>query len=166
MAVDRLGAATEIREIAATAEERTALAGRFALLALDRLEATLRIERLPAKTLIRLSGRLSADVTQACVVSLEPVASQVQAEISQLYTLDPEVAVPREHVIDVAAEDPPEPIGPGGLDLGEAVAQNLAVALDPYPRASEAEAAAASPAAEAETAPVGPFAALAALKRR
>ena len=60
LAVNRLGEAVEIREITATAEERAALARRFELLALDRLEANLRIERLPGKNLIRLSGRFSA----------------------------------------------------------------------------------------------------------
>ena len=42
-----------------------------------------------------------------------------------------------------ADQDPPEPLPPEGLDLGELVAQQLAVALDPYPRASGAEVAAA-----------------------
>jgi len=98
------------------------------------------------------------------VVSLEPVVSHVQAEISQLYILDPEISAPREHVIDVAADDPPEAIGRGGLDLGEVVAQNLAMALDPYPRSPQAKVAATAQTA-AEPVATGPFAVLSALKR-
>ena len=57
------------------------------------------------------------------------------------------------------AEGPPEPVGPQGIDLGEAVAQQLAIALDPYPRAPGA----ALP--EEPRAAGGPFAALKSLKR-
>ncbi len=72
----------------------------------------------------------------------------------------------REGVVEPEAEEPPEPVGPHGIDLGEAVAQQLAIALDPYPRAPEAALpeeprAGAGGARAAE----GPFAALESLKR-
>ncbi len=143
----RLGGPVIVEEISATPRERAALARRFGLLGLDLLRATAKIE--PAngadgKTgagLLRLGGHLSAEVSQACVVTLEPVASRVEVDFTLLYSLEPGpapapvgVAVAAV-VVDPEVDDPPEPLGPGGLDLGEAVAQQLAVALNPYPRA-------------------------------
>jgi hypothetical protein len=51
------------------------------------------------------------------------------------------------------------------IDIGEAIAQTLALALDPYPRAPDAEAALKEAGVKSE-AEAGPFAALAALKAR
>jgi len=67
------------------------------------------------------------------------VASRIEADYTLLYSLEPGPAPASEDVLEVVvdpeAEEPPEPVGPAGLDLGEAVAQQLAVALDPYLRA-------------------------------
>ena len=71
------------------------------------------------------------------------------------------VPVEEEVVIDPEADDPPEPLGDGLVDVGEIVTQQLALALDPYPRAPGSELPAeAAPATPAES----PFRALAALK--
>lgn len=136
--IDRLGEGELVEEIAATADERTALADRFGLVGLDRLDAQLRIGRWGNEGLFRVTGRLRADVTQACVVSLEPVRSHLDETFSQVYTTGRFEPAGGEVVVDPEDEDVPEPIGPRGLDLGEAVAQQLALALDPYPRAPEA----------------------------
>ena len=70
--------------------------------------------------------------------------------------------------IDVEQEDPPETVGPEGLDLGETVVQQLAVAIDPYPRVAGAEIGRVKwPAdAEPEIRKVSPFQELEALKGR
>jgi hypothetical protein len=173
---ERLGGQVVTEEISATPEERAALARRFGLVGLDLLRATVKIEAADGTGskggggLLRLSGHLSAELSQACVVTLEPVASRIEEDFSLLYSLEPgptpapvnpEGAGP-EVVVDAEAEAPPELLGPGGLDLGEAVAQQLAVALDPYPRAPGA-------AFEEVPGPAGVarrgFAALEALKR-
>lgn len=122
-------------DIAATAAERAALARRFGLLALDRLEAQVRLSRL-AGGLLRLSAELSADVTQACVVTLEPVAARVEDEFTLLYG-----AASEERAAEVVLSGETELVEPlpgGALDIGEAVAQQLSLALDPYPRAAGA----------------------------
>lgn len=172
---ERLGGQVIVEEIAATAQERATLARRFGLLGLDLLAATLRIEPGAAKDLLRLEGHLSAEVTQACVVTLEPLTSRIEADFDLDYSLKPKPAPAdteapgvAEVVIDPEAAEPPEPLGPGGLDLGEAVAQQLAVALDPYPRAPGAEIGATDApdmaATGAEKTASGPFAVLGALK--
>ncbi len=129
--VDRLGEAEipeEIpEEISAGPGERAALARRFGLLSLDRLSATLRLERAGARNLVRIAGRLAAEVTQACVVSLEPVSARLEKDFTLLYDLDAAAAQgeaegAREVVVEPEAEEPPEPVGPHGIDLSEAVA--------------------------------------------
>ncbi len=173
----RLGGQVIVEEISATPRERAALARRFGLLGIDLLRATAKIEPadgadgVRGARLLRLGGHLSAEVSQACVATLEPVASRVEADFTLLYSLEPGPApvgvAATEVVVDPEAEDPPEPLGPGGLDLGEAVAQQLALALNPYPRAPGAVFAEAPgvPAA-AEAGPRAGFAVLEALKRR
>jgi uncharacterized metal-binding protein YceD (DUF177 family) len=144
VAVNSLGEAATAKQITANEAERAALARRFDLLSLDQLSADLRVQRLPGKGVIRVSGRFEAAVVQACVVSLEPVPARLSVAFEQLYVLAPAAPRQRELVIDAEVEDPPEVLSPGGLDLGETVVQQLALALDPYPRAPGAQAPASS----------------------
>lgn len=161
------------RDIEAEPAERAALAERFGLVALDRLEATLRLRPKRGGQLLSLEGRLKAAVIQRCVVTLEDLPAAVEDEVSRLYTLasgetDPAPGVEIE--VDAEGEDPPEPIGPRGIDLGEVVAEQLGLALDPYPRAPGAALELAqeggAAARDDEETKQGPFAALAALKDR
>ena len=116
--------------IEAKPEERQALARRFGLLALDRLTAEVRLTRR-AGGLIELTAELSADVVQACVVSLEPVPATLTESFSLFYAEtaqdDPANMLPEDEIIEIYENDT--------IDIGEAVAQQLALALDPYPRA-------------------------------
>lgn len=124
-------------EFEASAEERARLAKRFDLLALDQLRAWLRL--IPSKDLFLLEARLEAHLSQACVVTLEPVPSRIVVDFSRRYGDDAALskaraAILREIDIDVEAEDEPDPIENGKIDLGEAVAEELALSLDPFPR--------------------------------
>lgn len=118
-------------EIAANAAEREALAQRFELLRLDHLAATVRLRRL-AGGLLRLTAELSADVVQACVVTLEPVASHLADSFSLLYGRPQNDA---SEVVLSGETELVEPLEGGVIDLGEVAAQQLSLALDPYPRA-------------------------------
>lgn len=131
--VDRIGHTEVVHDISANAAECMALAQRFDLRGIDKLQARLRLRRARGGSVLRLAGHLTADVAQACVVTLVPVPSHVESEFTVLYgggeaggegiDIDPD--------IDATLEPWPE----GPLDLGEIVAQELALALDPYPRA-------------------------------
>lgn len=142
-------------EIAAVPDERTALARRFGLLALGRLEARIRLRQL-AGGLVRLSASLSADVVQSCIVTLEPIAGKVEEDFTLLYGA---LEMTDEVVVDSETESV-EPLDGTLIDIGEAVAQQLSLALDPYPRLPLA---APSAVAGAQSEPEGasPFAALA-----
>ena len=176
VSLESLGEDEEVREIEAEEAERRALARRLGLLSLDRLSARLRLSRAdrPAGrggTTVAVAGRLAAKVTQACVVTLEPVHNVVEEELSLTFARSPEAgrdAVGAAEVTFAPEEaEPPEPIAPEGIDLGEAVVQQLAVALDPYPRAPGVEPGQADLSEDAdEEASDNPFRALEALKRK
>ena len=79
-------------------------------------------------------------MTQSCVVSLAPVHSRLAENFVARYRLSAaQPAEANQAVVDASEDDPPETVGPEGLDLGEAVVQQLAIALDPYPRAVDAQ---------------------------
>lgn len=129
----RLTPERQRHEIAASAEERAALAQRFGLLSLDRLEAKVRVTPL-AGGFYRLQASFVAGLVQACVVTLEPVPATIDEDFSLLYgPVDGETEV----VLDAETETV-EPLDGGMIDIGEAVAQQLSLALDPFPRTTEA----------------------------
>ena len=123
--------------IEATAGERAAIADRLDLLALDSLEAELTLERRPGRR-VAVTGAVKADVRQACVVTLEPVAAMVEGPFSILYcpgaAADADADRP-DVVLALEDDDWPEPLIDNRIDVGEAIVQHLALALDPYPRA-------------------------------
>ena len=125
-------------ELTARTGERDALARRFGLLGLDRLEARVSLRREDAAGggwLLHVEGELEAAVTQACVATLEPVPSDVHDTFAVVYAAGEGQTEARETIIDPNEMDPPEPLEGDSLDVGELVAQHLALALDPYPRA-------------------------------
>ncbi len=170
--VDKLGPAEKVFEIEAKPDERKALAERFGIIEVGSLKAVIRLKLISGGPMVRLRGRFEADVIQTCVVTLEPVPAHLEEEFELTY--GPEAEQDEEEiVIDLEIVDPPELIEGGAIDIGEAAAEHLALALDPFPRAPGATF--DSPAEETEvedSAPVedaekpNPFAALAALKKK
>jgi uncharacterized metal-binding protein YceD (DUF177 family) len=167
------GADATLFEIEAEPAERAALARRFGLLSLEAFLAKGRIEVFEGGRSARLEGHIVADVVQACVVTLEPVAAHVEDDFSLLYARD--AGAGGRHAkgaaVDIGAapedEDAPEPLAEAGIDVGEAAAECLGLALDPYPRAADAdEALTALSTQEEEEAPASPFAELERLKRK
>jgi uncharacterized metal-binding protein YceD (DUF177 family) len=108
---------------------------------------------------IRLEASLAAAVVQECVVTLEPVP----AELSEDFTIIYGAPAAEDELLErgLAEDGDFEPLAGAEIDIGEAVAQQLSLALDPYPRAPGAS----LPADEDAPAVVEhPFAALAKLK--
>jgi uncharacterized metal-binding protein YceD (DUF177 family) len=135
--VERLDEDELVERIAANEVERAALAKRFDLISLDRLEAELTLRRVGHGPMVRLDGSVRANLVQSCVVSLEPVECEIEEDFVLHFAPDRDDA-PHGHVVEETdveyADDPPEPLIGGQIDIGEAVAQQLALALDPYPR--------------------------------
>jgi uncharacterized metal-binding protein YceD (DUF177 family) len=140
---------------------RAAVANAIGLRALPRLVASFDVSR-QGRDGLRVVGRVAATVGQTCVVTLEPIEN----EIDEVVDLEFAPAVPEESDegsghSKVAADDAPEPLVGGVVDLGGVATEFLSLGIDPYPRKAGVEFAA--PAAE-DDAP-HPFAALAALKK-
>ena len=156
---------------AAAAGAREALARRFGILAIDALQAEVTLRRLTDGD-IAATAHLAARLSQACVVTLEPVAETVDVTVAGRFSEQaPEAAhAPGgESVVTIDPDDEtdePEPIRGGMLDLGEWLAQQLSLAMDPYPRAPGAALDPALGGPEAEEPPTHrPFARLARLRK-
>jgi uncharacterized metal-binding protein YceD (DUF177 family) len=145
--------------LTASAHEREALLSRFDLVALDRLEAAGSVAHGPLPRSILVEGRLVADAAQTCVATLEPVREHVEAEFRRLFTLGDDGDDGEGEIEIDPLEDLPEPLPGPMLDIGEIVAEELSLSLEPYPRAPGAE---GLPALQpGDDAAGGPFAALA-----
>jgi uncharacterized metal-binding protein YceD (DUF177 family) len=136
LALDRVGNTQHREEITATDKERAALAQRFGLLSLDRLTASFSLKRV-RRDLVRVKGRVSADLVQACVVTLDPVPARIDErfEVDFLEGEEPPMA---DLELDAEAAEAPEPAPDGWVDLGELAAEQLGLAIDPYPRRPDA----------------------------
>ena len=131
-AVAELGEEEAVVEIAADAVERAALCRRFDFLALDALTATVRIQRVGGGA-VRVGAHFVAEVVQACVVTLEPVAGRIENSVAALFA-PPGAMVEAEVVVDPLGDDEPEWLTGGAIDIGEVVAEHLGLAVEPYPR--------------------------------
>ena len=159
--VDTLGAEPRTIEIEANEAERKALADRFGLVEIARLAARADLVRKGEE--IAAEGRVEAAVTQSCVASGEPVGAAVDEPFLLVFRPAPSSGRPDEEIelsegeLDLVFYDG------AAIDLGEAVAETLSLALDPYPRApGTAEALKAAGVKSEEEA--GPFGALAGLR--
>ena len=149
-------------DLTASAEECKALARRFGLVAVDRLAAHLTIER--DGTTVNVAGRMNTAFVQSCAVSGEdlPVAADEPITFRFVAASDNPTAEPDEE-IELDVDDLDEiPYTGTQFDIGEAVAQSLALAIDPFATGPEADKVRASGLLGSGT--ISPFAALAALK--
>jgi len=154
-ALDRIGPQGTSLDVDASANELPLIAARLHIVALARLHCAFKLRRI-GPTTIEAQGVLQAQVTEICVVSLDPFEHDVQETFTLYFVpagtedddLDPET-------IDEI------PYSGSAIDFGEAAVEQLALALDPYPHRPGA----ALP-AELAAEPSGPFAALRGLRSR
>ena len=161
MRIDRIRDGQRI-DLTADEAERAAIAERLHLDGLERLDAHVMLIRDGES--VRADGRLAASLTQRCVITGDPVAGHVDEPFTLTFRPEPATAVPDEEV-ELASDELDTIFYDGGtIDLGAAIADTLALSVDPYPRSAGADAALkeAGVLSEAEA---GPFAALAKLKR-
>lgn len=137
--------------LSANDTERQSLCNFLGLLSLDILDAELTVIREHSGFLIHVSGTLYAKVTQECVVSGDPVQSEINEEFESFYS-DPDQAIPfakAKNELFVShgfVETPvlneredPEPVVNGRVDLADLVTQYFSLSLPSYPRAEGVE---------------------------
>jgi|APTNR8051073442_1049403.scaffolds.fasta_scaffold15206_3 hypothetical protein len=143
MAIHDLPVAGRPFAIEANADERAALARLYQIRDLLRLQASGTVRPQAGGERIRLDGRLQAEVVQTCVVTLEPITSRIDAPLQRLYGAEAgeewEEGAGAEVFLDLSCDLLTEPLDGDTLDLGAAAAEQLALELDPYPRAPGAE---------------------------
>lgn len=166
--VDSIPAAGHAVRIAASPSERQAIAREYGLLEVRSLGADLEVSRGTDKS-VTVAGHIHAEIVQNCVVSLEPVAQQIDEEIDVRYVARGQAGLsahkPGAEVRGDPIAEPPELLSGDELDLGALVLEHFALGIDPYPRAPGAELP-AEPDGPVGTPGESPFAVLAKLANR
>ncbi|MFD1880345.1 YceD family protein [Paracoccus pacificus] len=131
-------APTEI-DLKPDAAARRAIAADLDLLDLPELRFTGRITAEGGQAWA-LTGRLKARVVQPCVVTLDPVTTDLSEDLRRVYS--PHAVQPEGDEVEMP-DDEIEPLGQF-IDVGEVMVEALALALPPWPRAAGADAAEAA----------------------
>lgn len=112
--------------------ERAAVAEALSLIACDRLNVSYVLAPAGAGAW-RLTGDLVAAVTQACIVSLEPVPAALAETFSVEFRRDAPLADP-EGEREILAGPDVEPLAGDHIEVGRIVYETLSAGIDPYPR--------------------------------
>jgi len=149
-------------DLVADEAERRGIAKRIGLVSLDRLEAHVCLAK--TNEIVRAQGRLVAALDQSCVITGDPMAAHVDEPFDLLFTPEPTESAPDEE-IELGESDCDVVFYDGAsIDLGGAIADTLALSLDPYPRSAGAEAALKEAGVMTEE-QASPFAVLAKLRK-
>lgn len=157
--LDRIRGGERI-DLVADEQECAAIAGRLDLITIDRLEAHAVLARDGKE--VRASGRIKAALKQSCIATGEPVPARIDEPFDLIFLPEPRGRPDDE--VELGADEMDVVFHDGAaIELGPAIADTLALVLDPYPRGPNADAAlkAAGVLSEEQS---GPFAALAKLK--
>lgn len=125
--------------VEASPEELVGLARLWNVREVRSLKAVLTVARWK-KDGVRLKGHVDALVVQSCVVTLEPVESEISEDFEQIFVPEGSklarlmTGEQGELVLDPDGPDIPEAFTGDSIDAGEAVAECVALAIDPYPR--------------------------------
>lgn len=147
--------------IAADEAQRVRLAEVHGVVSVERWQADLLVAPWKRNG-VKISGRVEADITQECVVTLEPVAAHISEEVSALYF--PEASklgrlgfhATGEVHLDAKGPDRPETFSGDTIDVGALAEEFFGLAIDPYPR-KEGVALDAATVEEAEAEHFGPL---------
>lgn len=118
---------------AATAEELVEIARVLDVLSCEGVTADYVIRPI-GQGRYRMKGEVTGHLTQACVVTLEPVAQPVQAAFDVEFWPDGTLPAAGEDEVEVLSSAEIEPIEHGRIDAGRIVFETLSASLDPYPR--------------------------------
>lgn len=144
-------------EIEADERERAAMARRFGVSAIETLQA--RVELSEKGKAVLAEGHLSAEIVQPCAVSGEDFQHRISEDIALRFVPLQEPTEEPDMEIELDSEDLDEIEYEGdSFDLGEAIAQSLGLAIDPYAEGPDADAARAEAGIKSDDEPSGPLA--------
>jgi uncharacterized metal-binding protein YceD (DUF177 family) len=161
--LDRVPPAGVSLTIEASESERGALARRFKVVAVPELVADVTLHAEEGGRWL-VDGRLRALVVQACGITLDPVEQRIDENFNLRFSSEAE-EVDRETGELILGAEAAEPLEGDWLDLGDIVADELGLAIDPFPRKPGVRLSDVLPSNSTASTDEGPFASLAALKR-
>ena len=130
------------REIEASPREREAMAGLGGLREVLSAKASFDVTPMSGGR-IHVAGRVRALVGQTCVVTLEPIESEIDEQVDLTFAPEAEARQLADLVEqgrdgkdgdDSEVPDPPEAVVNGIIDLGRLATDALFLGVDPYPR--------------------------------
>lgn len=129
--------------IDADARQREALAAEHGLVSVERFHAELLVAQWKRNG-VKVSGRVEADITQECVVTLDPLQAKIDETVEGLF-LPEDSKLGRqgfegsgEIYIDAEGPDSPETFSGDMIDVGALAEEFFSLGIDPYPRKSGA----------------------------
>lgn len=128
----------------ADGRELEGLAALWNVLSVERLSAELKVSRWKRDG-VRIKGNVKAKLVQACVVTLDPVESEIDEDFEQIFVPEgsklarPPAADEGEMILDPDGPDLPETFAGDTIDAGAVVTEFAALAIDPYPRKPDVE---------------------------
>lgn len=138
--------------IEADTRQRVELATVHGVLSVERFRAELHVASWKRNG-VKVSGMVEADITQECVVTLEPMQNHIREEVSSVF-LPEDSKLGRlgfgtggEILLDAEGPDSPETFSGDTIDVGALAEEFFGLAIDPYPR---------KPGVALETAPAEP----------
>lgn len=125
--------------IEANVRQREALAAAHELVSVERFRAELLVTRWKRNG-VKVSGHVEADITQECVVTLDPLRARIEETVEGLF-LPEDSKLGRlgfdgggEIHIDAEGPDGPETFSGDTIDVGALAEEFFGLAIDPYPR--------------------------------
>jgi len=113
--------------------ERKALAKRFDIVEVKSLKASLTLIPKPQEA-IDVTGKIEATIVQNCVVTLEPLVNRMELDVNLTFVPEEQNDKGSGEAIIEDLSDEIEVFSGGKIDIGEMVAQQVGVNIDPYPR--------------------------------
>ncbi len=134
----RPGAVVLDTTVDASPAECTALARRLDVPSVHAVQCRFRLSGADPSGRVSADGLLQATLDQICIATLDQFTATVTEQFTVRFVPDDQVPEDAMREDADAALDPEEdddlPYVNGTIDLGEAAAEQLALALDPYPR--------------------------------
>ena len=121
----------------ASADELERVAASLDLAACRALDADYRIEPLSGGR-FQLTGHLRAEITQTCVVTLDPLESTIEEDFAAVFWPEADLPAPESGELALDEEPEREAIAGGQIGVGRIVFETLAAAIEPFPRKPDA----------------------------
>lgn len=134
--LDSMPIAGRVLDLTPTEDERAAIAARLGVTAVTQMHVALHAVKFRGG--MRVTGRLTASVTQPSVVTLEPIHQDIAEPIDRIFLPSGEKdfadAAGAEIFVDLEGDDVPDHFEGNEADLTELIVESLALAVDLYPR--------------------------------